>query len=90
MKMLARIVGICGLLLGLVMILVSNKAAEDMALNRVSFGYVIDGEVIMTDKGGYIGGNVEGVQDAESAGVAGGVVTVLGGVALLGSFLFKE
>ena len=90
MKMLARIVGICGLLLGLVMILVSNKAAEDMAPNRVSFGYVIDGEVIMTDKGGYIGGNVEGVQDAESAGVAGGVVTVLGGVALLGSFLVKE
>lgn len=91
MKKLMSIIGIILLVCGIMLYLIAGQMQEAVKPASVSFGYVSNGEYVVTSSGGTIGGNAEGYEQLESLKNVGILVGVAGaGLFMCSLFMKKE
>ena len=89
MKSILKIVGIMLLILGIIVIVISNEGIEMSQPNEVRVGIMVNGEFQETDRG-LIGGNSKMESEMGAAQGIGYLGCVIGAVMFLGSFMIKE
>ena len=84
-KALLRFLGIILLVGGIFVVCLAGKGKEDAKPNEVQFGVIVDGQIVMNDDKGYIGGNSEMEEEMESLAGLGWLFSAFGGGLLISS-----